>query len=271
MSEGPGESLPAQLARARRPAGRPRLRTTSRRPAGAAVSGLRGAGTGGCLKVLEERLVAGVDGHAPLLVGVRVLVEVGGVVLALHLRDDGRGHLARKELVPVEAGEPLVLLDVRRAVLEVADALGQVRGEELLDEVLGVAVEVPRELDLALQDLLVDAQWVLVVEGRVPREHLEDEDARGPPVHRLAVPLAQDDLRGEVLRGAAQRPCPVLHLLGKAKVSDLDVPLGVEEQVLRLEVPIDHRHGVQVLEGEHDLRRVEARRVVWEAPSLAEV
>ena len=32
---------------------------------------------------------------------------------------------------------------------------------------LGVAVEVPRELDLAFQDLLVDAEGVVVVERRV--------------------------------------------------------------------------------------------------------
>ena len=32
---------------------------------------------------------------------------------------------------------------------------------------LGVAVEVPRELDLAFQDLLVDSERVVVVERRV--------------------------------------------------------------------------------------------------------
>ena len=48
--------------------------------------------------------------------------------------------------------------------LEVAKPLREVSGEQLFDEVLAVAVKVPGELDLALQDLLVDAKRVLVVE-----------------------------------------------------------------------------------------------------------
>ena len=36
-----------------------------------------------------------------------------------------------------------------------------------------------------------------------PGEHLIYEDAVGPPVHRLAVALGQDDLRREILWRAA--------------------------------------------------------------------
>ena len=58
-------------------------------------------------------------------------------------------------------------LDVVGAALEVTEPLREVGGEQLLDQVLRVAVEVPRELDLALEDLLIDAEWIFVVERRI--------------------------------------------------------------------------------------------------------
>ena len=51
--------------------------------------------------------------------------------------------------------------------------------------------------------------------------------------------LVQDDLWGHVLWCSADGPRAVRHALGKAKVDDLEVSLGVEEQVLRLEVTVD--------------------------------
>lgn len=44
-----------------------------------------------------------------------------------------------------------------------------------------------------------------------------------------------------------------------ASPKHLDVALLVDEQVLGLEVPVDEVERMQVLEGEHDLGRVEAR------------
>mmetsp|Transcript_70 Transcript_70/g.283 ORF Transcript_70/g.283 Transcript_70/m.283 type:complete len:342 (+) Transcript_70:594-1619(+) len=223
------------------------------------------------LKVLEERLVPGVNLDAVVLVGVRVLIEVGGVVLGLYLGHDGRGDLAPQESVEVQAHEPLVLLNIIRPALEVANALGEVGGEELLDQVLGVAVKVPRELDLALEDLLVDTERILVVKRRVPSQHLVDEDAHSPPVHSLAVAFAENDLGREVLWCAAECPSPILDTLGKAKVGDFDVARVIKQQVLRLEVPVDDGLSVQVLEGKDDLRGIEARCFVGEAPRLAQV
>lgn len=40
-------------------------------------------------------------------------------------------------------------------------------------------------------------------------------------VGRTAAHLAEDDLWGQILWGAAQRPGPALHAFGKAKICDL--------------------------------------------------
>ena len=50
-----------------------------------------------------------------------------------------------------------------------------------------VLVEVPGELDLALQDLLVDGHGVLIRKGVNAGVHLVDEDSERPPVNRLSM------------------------------------------------------------------------------------
>ena len=51
-----------------------------------------------------------------LRVGVRVLVKLFCVVLALNLRHKGGRELLRLHLHPVETAEPLVLLDIITAI-----------------------------------------------------------------------------------------------------------------------------------------------------------
>ena len=43
-----------------------------------------------------------------------------------------------------------------------------------------------------------------------------------PVTHRLAVALLEDDLRREILRGAAERPAAVLDVLREAEVGQLE-------------------------------------------------
>mmetsp|Transcript_20766 Transcript_20766/g.43839 ORF Transcript_20766/g.43839 Transcript_20766/m.43839 type:complete len:206 (+) Transcript_20766:989-1606(+) len=85
------------------------------------------------------------------------------------------------------------------------------------------------------------------------------------------MPLGEDDLRRQVLGRAAQCPGAVLDALGEAKVGHFAVAVPVEQQVLRLQVAVKDRERVQMFEHQSDLGGVEARRVVWEAPRLAQV
>ena len=75
-----------------------------------------------------------------------------------------------------------------------------------------VDVEVGGVDGRGLENLLVDLEGVGLVKGRVAREHLVAEHTKRPPVHRLAVPLRENDLWREVLWRAAERPRAVLHL-----------------------------------------------------------
>ena len=60
--------------------------------------------------------------------------------------------------------------------------------------------------------------------------------------------LGQDDFWGEVLGRAAQRPGPVVDLLGKPKVGDFAIAELIEEQILGLEIAVQDREAVQILE-----------------------
>ena len=62
----------------------------------------------------------------------------------------------------------------------------------------------PREMQGLREDLSVHLVGVLVVEGREARQHLVEQDAQRPPVDRLGVALAEQQLGREVLGSAAE-------------------------------------------------------------------
>ena len=67
--------------------------------------------------------------------------------MTLDLGNDGRRERALTEALPVEAVEPLVLLDVPDAALLVAEPLGGAVPAELLDELPRPARDVARKVD----------------------------------------------------------------------------------------------------------------------------
>ena len=73
----------------------------------------------------------------------------------------------------------------------------------------------------------------------------------------IVVTFGLDDLRRQVFGSAAQRPGAIRQLLGEAKVRDLQVAVAIQQQVLRLQIPVHHVLSVQVVQRAHDLRRVE--------------
>ena len=75
-----------------------------------------------------------------------------------------------------------------------------------------------------------------------------------------------DDLGSEILRSAAETVQLVALdvLLGETEVGDLDVSIGIEEEILRLEVAVDDSFAVQVVETHRDFRGVETSTVFGE-------
>jgi hypothetical protein len=69
-----------------------------------------------------------------------------------------------------------VALDVLRSVLHVAQSFGSILNEQLLDQILGDGIHVSGPFNFTGQDLLVDAERVVVEKWRVTGQHLVDQD-----------------------------------------------------------------------------------------------
>ena len=154
--------------------------------------------------------------------------------------------------------------------------------QEEADDLLGLGLDRPvlvvRPLDVVVDGVAEQLLGRLAKEGDTADEKLVEDDSHAPPVNRLAVALPQDHLRRNVLR----RPKHLLvgellgllvdvalvevggkrheaHL-GEAKVGELDVAEGGDEEVVGLEVPVDDAEGVEVLHGQHGLGKVKPER-----------
>ncbi len=93
--------------------------------------------------------------------------------------------------------------------LDGTQPLGGFRVEQLANQILGVGREVLGVRHGPVHDLGVRLHRVLVVKRRVTGQHFVDEHAQGPPVDRLAVPLARHDFRRQVVRGACYKSLPL--------------------------------------------------------------
>lgn len=139
-----------------------------------------------------------------------------------------------------------MVLDILGSSSQVAQSPCPIDHQQSLDQILGRAIKMARTPDLARQYPFVRSQVRVVVKRRVPSQHLKDQHAQRPPVRRLPVPFALDDLRRKVLWRAAQRPRPVRHLLREPKVRDPHMPLRVQQNVLRLQVAVHHVFAVKI-------------------------
>lgn len=188
---------------------------------------------------------------------------------------NGRNERCRDRAVvkrgPVEFQVPLVVLHIVGPALEAAVSLREVRGEQLLDETAGAAIEVPREDEVTGENFLVNPHRVVINKRRLAGEHLIVKDPKRPPVDPLVVALVEEHLGRDVLGGTAERVGLELHLLREAKVGDFEVTFAIKQQVLRLQITVDDLVEVEVLKYQRDLRSVELRRVVVEPPCLPQV
>mmetsp|Transcript_98600 Transcript_98600/g.317899 ORF Transcript_98600/g.317899 Transcript_98600/m.317899 type:complete len:782 (-) Transcript_98600:805-3150(-) len=178
------------------------------------------------------------EGRQLLLVPVRLAQAAGR---------EARGDVRRRRLQALQRAEVHPLQQGLRGDLRgAADAQAPARAGLQQAGHEGDGRRGPeREVALAdaRQDLAEDVgrvvQALLVLEGRGAAEQLVGEDAERPPVHHAVVARVPDDLRRDVLRGAADGHRLAEHKLGKAEVAQLYVSVGVNQQVLGLEVAED--------------------------------
>ena len=123
---------------------------------------------------------------------------------------------------------------------------------------------------LDVRDVLADVlhrhgDLVLAVEGDVAREHLVEDDAErvdvGLAVDVVAQRLLGRDVVGRAEHAAVGGQAVVAQRAGDAEVGDLGRALGVEQDVLRLDVAVHDLVRVRAAERAGDLDRVGQRLV----------
>ena len=135
-----------------------------------------------------------------------------------------------------------------------------------------VFVEIGCKGNFSLEDVPVDAHGVLVVEGVDSGVHFVDKHSKSPPIHGFSMALIEDDLRSDVLRGSTDGEGSAFDKeLGKSKVSQFEVTVITDEEVLGLEVSEDDVLAVKVFEARGHNGCVEAGLVGGEGLNVAEV
>lgn len=94
------------------------------------------------------------------------------------------------------------------------------------------------DLKRVIEDGFEEIQPVLAAEGRESGDHFIDDTAETPPVDSLIMSLLLDDLGRQVFGSAADGHGLFVFEIegaGESKVSHLDVPHLIQQDILRLE------------------------------------
>mmetsp|Transcript_6914 Transcript_6914/g.21503 ORF Transcript_6914/g.21503 Transcript_6914/m.21503 type:complete len:281 (-) Transcript_6914:196-1038(-) len=146
--------------------------------------------------------------------------------------------------------------------------------QEPCDEVLDSVADVPWSGVVRCKDLFVQRSSVLILERQVAADKREEDDSAAPEVaRRRHVAEAGDHLGWRIARRAASRlqALALTEDVAEPEVYDLDTPVLVKQQVLRLQVPVHHLHLVHLLHAGHDLVEEAARLGLLYPPARDDV
>ena len=138
-------------------------------------------------------------------------------------------------------------------LIAVVGILAQGGEEDLLERPRDVRVERGRRRRRLLEVLHDDGDGRVGVEGDAPGQHLVEDDAEGVEVSarvaRLALPLFGGHVGGRARDRARHREARAAEDERDAEVGEHDLPFGVEHDVGRFQVSVDHAARVGVVNG----------------------
>ena len=111
------------------------------------------------------------------------------------------------------------------------------------------------------------------VEWRESNNHFVGQDAEGPPVDGVRVADLLQDFRSEILRSTAEgvRLLVLSQNLGEAEIGKQKIAILVQQNILRLEIPINNLLLVEVAEGQGDAQTVELGSLLRELSRLSKM
>lgn len=121
-------------------------------------------------------------------------------------------------------------------------------------------VEILWELDFVLQRLLEQIHGVVAHEGWSAYHHFIEHDSSSVPVDCLRVAEVQNDFWCDIFWGTTEREglLALGNRLQESKVSQLDEASRRDQNVLRLQVAVNHVLAMKILERKNNLSEVES-------------
>ena len=151
-------------------------------------------------------------------------------------------------------------------------ALARVLLQQPSNEVLGILGHTPGEPEVDTGDTAVRGGMSLGLEGGTADEELVQEDAQRPNVDHLVVLPSLDHFGREVVESATQGVAPGGGGVdGPAKVGNLDLALGTDEEILGLDVAVDDVLLVAVGQGLAEVGDVPGRSALGEAAAVGQL
>jgi len=135
------------------------------------------------------------------------------------------------------------------------------------DQILGLCTQVRGILDINSRDSLVSLVVGVGLEWRFPHEELVGENSETPEINLVIMEGSFYHLRREVVQSPAHcASSTVGSVYRPTKISNLDVAFGVEEQVFRFDISMNHLLTVTVGESVGHLTDVTSRQGLLEPP-----
>jgi len=141
---------------------------------------------------------------------------------------------------------------------------GWLGGQKPGYEIPGSLTDELRRTVVSSQDFLVQGSCVLILEGQIAAHQGKENNTTAPQVaKRWDIAVACDHLRRCVARGAACRfqQLTIPEDVAEPEVDNLYILVLIEQEVLRLQIPVHDVHGMDLLQARYDL--MEEAACLW--------
>mmetsp|Transcript_20183 Transcript_20183/g.47156 ORF Transcript_20183/g.47156 Transcript_20183/m.47156 type:complete len:246 (-) Transcript_20183:444-1181(-) len=179
-----------------------------------------------------------------------------------------RNDLLIQQSIPVNRGKEWMRADVGGNVVALTCRVPKsgrwVSLEQAGEHISTISAEPIRKLEWVFQQLSVRHVEIGAVEWRQADCHLVQQNAQAPPVYSFSVTLLEHNFRRNIIRRPDNSIRSLLRdsVLGESKVGELDKPIHVQEDVLRLEIAIDNIHFMQIFQSHRNLCSIEGHPVL---------
>ena len=200
----------------------------------------------------------------------KFLIKIAQSQVPFDLRKIERLISLMIDIVPVNIIEPWMLHNLVNSLR--AQSLSRVFNQQSLDELFGQIREIIWIGRLGVFYLLKQLSSVLCIKWRNSDKHLINDASESPPIDCFSIGLFVDYLWGQVLWSATDGSGFIQDNVHpwETKVCYLDITIGSDENVLRLQVPVYDVFRMKVLQGQDQLAGVESCVVFRESLHFGE-